>query len=255
MFRSIINKINVKPDHQANTSYPLTDDDSGPAGYPSVQRQAAAMFNTPKENNGNGDFRDPMAHEAGRQEWAARWRVVSSTKTRMWRAVAVYSAIFATSLISAVLIGVNGYGPQGSSSPHTCLLNMRISGTGPPMACIMPITELTLSMLVSILLALSLLPVFSNYLKDLHRHDRFRPFVCGVMAVIVITAGYGVWKGASSTCEIFREKGLDCGEGLERYGSGRGGLSFGLFLAASSAILWVVSTLVEYNAYRDKCAV
>ncbi|TPX58822.1 hypothetical protein SpCBS45565_g07899 [Spizellomyces sp. 'palustris'] len=208
----------------------------------SPQQQAASMFNPrPEDRNSDADM----------EEWSARWRVVTSTKTRMWQAIGLHAGHVIGALSLAIAIGVNGMEQRNGET--LCLLNMDFSTTGPKVSCALPITQSVFCTIAAIVIGAY------NARSLIIYQSRKRTYMVAecvaslAMMALMFWAASSVSVSLKQTCEIFREHGWgSCSSGFAKYDKSLPGLTFGIVAGYFSAALWSYSTYKEWNAYRSK---
>ncbi|KAJ3022250.1 hypothetical protein HKX48_006672 [Thoreauomyces humboldtii] len=193
------------------------------------------------------------------QDWSQRWRVVTSTKTRVTRNIILHAICALFAFLFALTIGTTGR--HTDNGERLCVLRANqtkgnlIYGDEP--ACRSPVIEGVLSMVLSIAVC-----AYNVHGLVLYRPRPKRT----VLALAVVSVFGALWmfsvavvssKNLSVTCADLKSRGStngSCSAVFEgRYpGNSYGALVFGLMCGFLSAIAWGASAFREYKVFKAK---
>ncbi|KAI8919999.1 hypothetical protein DFJ77DRAFT_223646 [Powellomyces hirtus] len=206
---------------------------------------------------------DPLDNMAA--DFSQRWRVVTSTKTKLHRSLTLHSAQALTSLTFALAVGVNGIG--NFNKENLCVLRSHSHEIlyGEHASCNWPISGASFSILLAVLLALwdfrllKLAPHQTQSSQTSQREKRIvfvKTIACAIMGIIMLSSAISVMHSTSQTCKYLYSKNREyskCDNAFATtYGKSLAGLNFGLVVGYVAAGVWLVSAFIEGQAYRRK---
>ncbi|TPX56166.1 hypothetical protein PhCBS80983_g04742 [Powellomyces hirtus] len=200
---------------------------------------------------------DPRSSALDLEDWMQKWTVVTSTQTRIYRAIALHAGIVILSLAMALGVGINGKATHNGES--LCFLRHRPSLSsvldGESSACSKPIVEACFSIFFAILLCAYNVRSLIVYKPRDRRVMLAEVAVSGALCALMIWNSAWVARSKDITCDDLYTKNRvhDCGNEFKNtYHKSLGGLVFGIVMGFFSAILWGVSAFIEWKAYKSQ---
>ncbi|KAJ3018865.1 hypothetical protein HKX48_002571 [Thoreauomyces humboldtii] len=218
------------------------------------------------------------AHEMeASQQWEQRWRVVTSSKTKLHASLLFHGWQLISSIIFAAAIYTNAvFRTPVANTPHSdpttpqsytlyhinsfCVLRYKsiTSIYGDDSACSSPISLAALSAVVALgLLAMD----YRTYKRQSsaapsRRATLIRLVVCLVLAICVLAAATNLMASVAKTCSYLYTKNIQdttCGAPWTRtYGKSLGVLDFGMVVGFVTSLVWFGAAAHQGHVFRTK---
>ncbi|KAI8589681.1 hypothetical protein BDZ88DRAFT_451823 [Geranomyces variabilis] len=197
----------------------------------------------------SGGFRESLDVN----DWTQRWKVVTSTKTRMVRNLVLHGALVALLLSFAIAIGVAGKHTVNSES--LCILRTQPSSNwaeGQSGACARPIATATIAIIISLAMCAYNVRSLQVYKPRDRRIVLAQAGLAFWMAVMTVWAASWAARAKSATCEGLPPGPESCSQLYEKYFErSLGGLTFGIVMGFFAGVGWLVSAYHEFQTYRS----
>ncbi|KAJ3158154.1 hypothetical protein HDU86_003106 [Geranomyces michiganensis] len=208
-------------------------------------------------NNNNNSYNNPTAGNGFREsldvnDWTQRWKVVTSTKTRIVHNIILHGVLVTLLFTFAISIGVSG--KQSHNGERLCVLRHDPRSNfsqGQSSACARPIATATIAMLISLAMCAYNVRSLKLYKPRDRRVVLAQVGLAAWMAIMTVWAAAWTARAKQATCDAF-PPGSDCVELYDHYfGLSLRGLTFGIVMGFFAGIGWLVSTYQEFQSYRS----